>query len=82
MKASELPPLPTPKHRGPDGTGSYFDSFTADQLSAYAEQAVKQERDAILGLCSMYYDADEVAVAIRTRTAASSRVAQQKEMDE
>lgn len=35
-----LPPLPKPGHRGPTGTGAYFSSYTADQLRAYAAQAV------------------------------------------
>ena len=37
--------LPRPKHRGPDGTGSYFDSWTADQMHeafAAGEAAVKE----------------------------------------
>ena len=42
---AELPPLPTPAHRGPSGTGAYFDSFTAAQLRSFAEEAVKQERE-------------------------------------
>ena len=31
-----MPELPEPAHRGPTGTGTYFDSFTADQMRAYA----------------------------------------------
>lgn len=30
--------LPVPKHRGPDGTGSYFDSYTAEQMRTYGQQ--------------------------------------------
>lgn len=39
-EASELPPLPSPLHRGPDGTGSYFDSYTADQMHQHAMDCV------------------------------------------
>lgn len=35
--AGEYPALPKPGHRGPEGTGSYFDSFTADQMRAYVD---------------------------------------------
>lgn len=34
--APAMPELPKPAHRGPSGTGTYFDSFTADQMRAYA----------------------------------------------
>jgi len=27
--------LPMPAHSGPDGTGTYFDSFTSEQICAY-----------------------------------------------
>jgi 2-keto-3-deoxy-L-rhamnonate aldolase RhmA len=36
--------LPKPAHRGPDGTGSYFDSFTPDQLRTYGEACAKTAR--------------------------------------
>ena len=29
-----MPELPEPAHRGPTGTGAYFDSYTADQMDA------------------------------------------------
>jgi hypothetical protein len=38
--------LPKPAHRGPDGTGSYFDSFTADQLRTYGEACAKAAQPA------------------------------------
>lgn len=38
-----LPELPTPAHRGPGGTGAYFDSYTADQMRAYGEACAAQE---------------------------------------
>ena len=31
-----MPELPEPAHRGPSGTGTYFDSYTAAQMRAYA----------------------------------------------
>lgn len=40
VQAGELPPLPEPAHRGPTGTGAYFNSFTADQMHAYARAAL------------------------------------------
>ena len=45
---SNLPPLPEPAHRGTDVSGWYSDAFTADQLKAFAEEAVRLEREAIL----------------------------------
>jgi hypothetical protein len=39
--AAALPPLPDPRHRGPDGTGSYFDAFTADQMRAYGAECIR-----------------------------------------
>ena len=50
MVGAELPPLPEPKHRGIESAGSYFDSYTAAQMQAYARaslsaQAVPDERD-------------------------------------
>lgn len=33
----KYPSLPEPAHRGPDGTGSYFDAFTSDQMRAYVD---------------------------------------------
>lgn len=36
----KLPALPEPQHRGLDGMGSQFDSFTADQMHDYARAAV------------------------------------------
>ncbi len=39
-----LPPLPTALVRGPAGTGSYFDSYTAAQMTEYGQAC----RDAAL----------------------------------
>lgn len=39
-----LPPLPVPAHRGPDGAGSYFDSFTAEQYRQGQRDAVAADR--------------------------------------
>jgi len=44
LDASGLPPLPAPAHRGPDGTGSYFDSWTADQVRQAQREALYQGR--------------------------------------
>lgn len=33
-KPHTMPELPEPAHRGPTGTGAYFDSYTADQMRA------------------------------------------------
>lgn len=33
----EYPALPEPKHRGPSGTGSYFDAYSADQMHTYLD---------------------------------------------
>jgi len=35
-----LPALPEPQHRGPSGTGDYFNGYTADQMRAYARAAI------------------------------------------
>ena len=43
-----LPPLPEPGHRGPTGTGTYFDAFTADQLRDYARAAIAAHVPAVL----------------------------------
>jgi len=43
MTTNQLPPLPPAAHRGPNGTGAYFDSFTADQMHAYALAAIAQQ---------------------------------------
>jgi len=40
---SELPPLPDPAHRGPDGTGSYFDSYTAAQVREAQRAAIEAD---------------------------------------
>lgn len=40
QQSSDLPELPEPKHRGPCVTGSYFDSYTADQMRDYARKAI------------------------------------------
>ena len=44
--------LPEPAHRGPDGTGSYFDSYTAAQMREYRNQALEEAAkvcDGVLG---------------------------------
>ena len=43
----EYPALPEPKHRGPSGTGSYFDAYSADQMRAYidADRAQRPARE-------------------------------------
>ena len=47
VQAGELPPLPEPAHRGPTGTGAYFNSFTADQMHAYARAALAARKPAV-----------------------------------
>jgi hypothetical protein len=37
VQTEEYPPLPEPGHRGPTGTGTYFDAFTASQMHAYQD---------------------------------------------
>lgn len=52
-KPPAMPELPEPAHRGPTGTGAYFDSYTADQMRArdamWAERlaALQQQPPAI-----------------------------------
>ena len=36
-----LPPLPAPAHRGPTGTGAYFDSYTAEQVEQIRRETVQ-----------------------------------------
>lgn len=47
----QVRPLPDPAHRGPDGTGSYFDAYTADQMRTYAAAAVAAERERCAKAC-------------------------------
>lgn len=48
MVGAELPPLPEPKHRGIESAGSYFDSYTAAQMQAYARAALSAPASAEL----------------------------------
>jgi hypothetical protein len=51
MTPEQLPPLPEPAHRGPTGTGDYFNAYTAGQMHAYATAAtaaLRAEMDALL----------------------------------
>lgn len=45
-KPPAMPELPEPAHRGPTGTGAYFDSYTADQMRAYALAALQSAQPA------------------------------------
>lgn len=60
-----LPELPEPAHRGPTGTGAYFDSFTADQMRAYAlatlqaQQSTQGDTQAAVGVS--YEEIERVA---------------------
>jgi len=45
MSRAELPPLPTPAHKFYLKTGRY-NTFTADQMRAYAEQAIERSNKA------------------------------------
>ncbi len=60
MTPNQLPPLPPAAHRGPNGTGAYFDSFTADQMRAYALAALAQQAQPVhqfrRRLCADWYD--------------------------
>jgi hypothetical protein len=50
MTPDQLPPLPETAHRGPTGTGDYFNAYTADQMHAYATAAtaaLRAEMDAL-----------------------------------
>ena len=40
--------LPEPAHRGPDGTGSYFDSYTTEQM----RQAIKDAYEDAAQACT------------------------------
>lgn len=57
MNAMDMP-LPEPAHRGPTGTGSYFNSFTADQMHAYAlayaAAEAARERERCAKVCEAY----------------------------
>lgn len=48
---NKLPNLPRADCRGPDGTGTYFDSYTADQMRDYARAALAAQPGAV-GLTS------------------------------
>ena len=43
--------LPTPAHRGPDGTGSYFDSYSKDQMLAFEKGGYEQGLEDAAKLC-------------------------------
>lgn len=60
-----LPELPEPNEL----VGSYRDWYTASQMRAYAEEAVKQEREACAAVCNFYglELGDACAYAIRAR---------------
>jgi hypothetical protein len=73
----QLPPLPEPSEYscgyGCVGGRAPQDIFTADQLRAFAEEAVKQEREACAQECERVYGSDErgakaCAVLIRARS--------------
>lgn len=34
--------MPEPAHRGPSGTGTYFDSYSKQQMEDYANERVKE----------------------------------------
>ena len=42
---AELMKMPPAAHRGPDGTGSYFDAYSPEQMCAYALAHKLYERD-------------------------------------
>ena len=60
MSKYQLPPLPAAAHRGPNGTGDYFDSFTAAQMHAYALAALAQQAQ----VKPFAYMADDVAAGV------------------
>ena len=53
-KTPAMPELPEPAHRGPTGTGTYFDSFTADQMRAYALAALQSAQPAAVSDEAIY----------------------------
>ena len=50
-------PLPEPSHSGPDGTGTYFDSYTAADLRDYG---AKCEKTLTAALQAMTAERDEL----------------------
>ena len=56
-------PLPEPSHSGPDGTGTYFDSYTAADLRDYG---AKCEKTLTAALQAMTAERDELRAHIHT----------------
>lgn len=50
----QLPPLPEPDSYCTHKDDHEYDVWNADQMRAYAEEAVKQERERCAGLCEDY----------------------------
>ena len=59
--------LPEPKHRGPDGTGSYFDSWTAEQMHAAYAAGQAAEREACAELANDTHPNDWAFIGSRIR---------------
>jgi hypothetical protein len=51
MTSITLPPLPEPGMRGPSGTGTYFDGYTADQLRADRLAVAQAVQEACAAAC-------------------------------
>ena len=56
-------PLPEPSHSGPDGTGTYFDSYTAADLRDYG---AKCEKTLTAALQAMTAERDELRAHLHT----------------
>lgn len=46
MKFTSKVKMPKPEHRGPTGTGTYFDSYSKQQMEEYANERVKEALEA------------------------------------
>ena len=48
--------MPLPAHRGPSGTGTYFDSFTEAQLKQYGDDRAKEALEMAAKVCDAKAD--------------------------
>lgn len=68
---TELPPLPEPPCTVPFCQGNNM-GYTADQMRAYAEAAVKAEREACAKLCEARYMGDNNREDMEARACAAA----------
>lgn len=50
---TNLPPLPAPAYSGPDGTGNFFNLYTAAQVEEIRRAAILQERERCATICRL-----------------------------